>query len=166
MDLLDLFAQYGAWSWIVGGLVLLAIELFAPGGVFIWLGGAAVVTGLITLVPPLGLLALVVPFGLPIQFAIFGVLSIVALMGWISVRRRAPPETDSPFLNKRAARQQGKEGFLSEPIIGDSGRMELGDGVWRVRGPQLPAGHRVRIIGHQGTVLLVESAEDERTESA
>lgn len=166
MDLLNLFAQYGAWSWIVGGLVLLAIELVAPGGVFVWLGTAAIVTGLITLVPPMGLFALIVPFGLPSQFAIFGVLSILALMGWISMRRRAQPETDSPFLNQRAARQQGKEGFLSEPITGQFGRMELGDGVWRVKGPDLPVGHRVRIIGHEGTTLLVESAEKERTGSA
>ncbi len=166
MDLINLFAQYGAWSWIVGGLVLLAIELVAPGGVFVWLGGAAIVTGLITLVPPLGLFALFVPFGLPIQFAIFGVLSVLALMGWIGMRRRVPPETDSPFLNKRAARHLGKEGFLSEPIIGRTGRMELGDTVWLVTGPDLPAGHRVRVTGHKGTTLEVESAEPQRVESA
>ncbi len=157
MDLINLFAQYGAWSWIVGGLVLLAIELIAPGGIFVWLGGAAVVTGLI---------ALVTPFGLPIQFAIFGLLSIIALALWINLRRRITPETDSPFLNKRAARHVGKEGFLSEPIIGNTGRMELGDTVWRVKGPELPAGHRVRIVGNDGTTLEVVSAEPEQTGTA
>ncbi|VAW19716.1 hypothetical protein MNBD_ALPHA12-1552 [hydrothermal vent metagenome] len=157
MDLIAFVSQYGPWSWVVAGLVLLAVELVAPGGVFVWLGLAAVVTGLITLFAPLAL---------AVQWAIFGVLSLIGLASWVTIRRRAQPETDSPFLNQRAARQEGKEGFLSEPIIGGVGRMELGDGVWRVKGPQLPAGHRVRIIGHQGTVLLVESAEDERSGTA
>ncbi|HHG89990.1 MAG TPA: NfeD family protein [Devosia sp.] len=157
MDLINLFEQYGAWSWIVGGLVLLAIELIAPGGVFVWLGGAAVVTGLITLVSP---------FSLPVQFAIFGVLSLIALVLWIKLRKQVSPETDSPFLNKRAARHVGKEGFLSEPIIGHKGRMELGDTVWRVKGPELPAGHRVRVIGNDGTTLEVESAEPQQTGTA
>ncbi len=157
MDLIEYISQYGPWSWVVAGLVLLAIELVAPGGVFIWLGGAAVVTGLITLVTPLGL---------AVQWAIFGVLSLIGLAGWVAIRRRTPNETDSPHLNKRAARHRGKEGFLSEPIVGGTGRMELGDSVWRVKGPELAVGHRVRIVGNQGTTLVVESAEKERQGTA
>jgi len=154
MDLLNLFGEHVPWSWIVGGFVLLAIELFAPGGVFVWLGGAAVVTGLITIL---------VPLGLPVQFAVFGVLSVLGIASWIAMRRRTPPETDAPFLNKRVERVVGKEGFLSEPIRGEKGRMEIGESVWRVTGPELPAGHRVRIVGYKGTLLTVESAEEERT---
>lgn len=157
MDLIEILAGYGSWSWIVGGLVLLAIELLAPGGVFIWLGGAAVGTGLISLVTIIGW---------PMQWAIFGVLSIAAIMAWLAIRRRAPIETDRPFLNKRADKLIGREGFLSEPIIGQTGRMEVGDSVWRVTGPELPTGHRVRIIGHKGTMLEVESVEPNRVETA
>ena len=43
MDIIALVAQYGAWSWVVGGLVLLALELVVPGGIFLWLGGSVVV---------------------------------------------------------------------------------------------------------------------------
>lgn len=157
MDLLNLFAEYGAWSWIVGGLVLLAIELIAPGGVFVWLGVASIVTGLFTMFNPLPM---------PFQFALFGALSILALLGWIKVRRRAPKETDAPFLNRRAERHVGREGFLSEPIVGETGRMEIGDTVWRVTGPELPVGHRVRVVGARGALLEVVSAEDDRVESA
>lgn len=156
MDLINLFGEHVPWSWIVGGLVLLGIELFAPGGVFVWLGGAAIVTGLITLV---------VPLGLPVQFAVFGGISIAGIAGWIAMRRRVPAETDAPFLNNRAERFVGKEGFLSEAILGDKGRMEIGESVWRVTGPELPTGHRVRIVGHQGSMLKVESAEPDRVAS-
>jgi len=156
MDLLSFFAEFGAWSWIVGGLVLLAIELVAPGGVFVWLGGAAIITGLFTMVNPLSQ---------PFQFALFGSLSLLFLIAWIKIRRRSPPETDSPHLNKRTERHLGKEGFLSEPIVGETGRMELGESVWRVTGPELPAGHRVRVVGSKGAMLEVVSAEEKRTET-
>lgn len=156
MEVIDFITQYGPWSWIVGGLVLLAVELIAPGGVFVWFGGAAVITGLLTL----GL-----RFDWPWQWAVFGVLSIAGLAGWLALRRQNPAVSDSPFLNRRSARMVGKTGFLSEPLTGGTGRMEFGDSVWRVTGPNLPTGHHVRIVGHTGSVLQVESAEDDRVET-
>lgn len=156
MDLINLAVEYGPWSWIVGGLILLAIELLAPGGVFVWFGSAAVVTGLATFA---------IPMGWPVQWAVFGVLSVLGLAGWLAMRARKPAESDSPFLNRRSARLVGQQGLLSEPLTGGSGRMELGDTVWRVTGPNLPVGHRVRVVGHKGAILEVESAETERVET-
>jgi len=54
---------------------------------------------------------------------------------------------------------------LSEPIVGETGRMELGESVWRVTGPELPVGHRVKVVGNKGTMLKVISAEENRVES-
>lgn len=156
MDLIALAIEYGPWSWIVGGLVLLAIELVAPGGVFVWFGAAAIVTGLMTLVQQ---------FAWPWQWAIFGVLSLAGVTGWLAFRRRLPADSDSPLLNRRSDRMVGKHGFLSEPIVGGTGRMEFGDSVWRVSGPNLPVGHQVRVVGHKGSVLEVESAETDRVET-
>ena len=156
MDLIALIGNYGVWAWVVGGILLLAIELIAPGGVFVWLGGAAIVTGLISLT---------IPMGQPLQWAVFGGLSVLGLVGWLALRRRVEKETDSPFLNRRAERHVGKEGFLSTAIVGQNGRMKLGDSVWRVSGPELPVGHLVRVVGNQGTVLNVESAESEKSDT-
>ena len=156
MEVIEFISQYGAWSWVVGGLVLLAIELVAPGGVFVWFGGAAVITGLVTLG---------INVDWPVQWAIFGILSLAGLAGWLAIRRRSPAVSDSPLLNKRSERMVGKQGFLSEAITGGSGRMEFGDTVWRVTGPSRPAGHQVVVTGHKGSVLEVESAETERAET-
>jgi len=35
----------------------------------------------------------------------------------------------------------------------------IGDTLWRVAGPDLPAGRRIRIVGHEGPVLRVVEAE-------
>jgi len=149
MLLLDLFVTYGAWAWLIIGLVLLGLELLLPGGVFVWLGVAAILTAL---------LRFAVPFDWPLQFGVFGVLGIAAVAFWLRLVRRRGGDSDKPLLNRRAEGYVGREVVLDEPISDGFGRIPLGDGIWRVAGPDLPAGRRVRIVGHDGPLLRVEAA--------
>ena len=149
MSVLAWISAYGAWAWVVGGLVLLALELALPGGVFIWLGSAAVVTGLVSLVYPMDW---------AIEFAFFAVLALVAIFVWLRFFRPRIRATDNPFLNQRASRFVGQEMVLEEPIVAGFGRVALGDTVWRISGPDLAAGSRIRIVGAEGAVPKVERA--------
>jgi membrane protein implicated in regulation of membrane protease activity len=149
MVLLDLFNTYGPWAWFVAGLVLLALELVVPGGYFLWLGAAGLVTGLLSFIPGLSW---------PWQVTIFGVLAIAIVVVWTLVTRNRVQKTDNPFLNRRAERFVGHEGVIDEPIRDGSGRLKLGDSVWRISGPDLAAGQKVRVIGADGPVLKVEAA--------
>lgn len=148
MQIVALIGQYGGWSWIVAGLVLLALELILPGGVLVWLGLAAIVTGIVALFD-------LAPFS--IQWVLFGVLSIAGVSAWLGLaRRRKLDASDRPLLNRRAAQLVGQHAELTEAINGGFGRARLGDGTWRVAGPDLPRGARVRVTGYDGTVLTVE----------
>lgn len=148
MQIVDFIVANGAWSWVVAGLILLGLELVVPGGVLVWLGGAALVTGLA---------ALAMPIYWPLQFVIFGVLSLAAIFVWLRVRG-AGVESDRPYLNARADRFIGREVVLAEPISNGSGRVSLDDTVWRIEGPDLAAGARIRIVGTSAAVLKVEAA--------
>jgi membrane protein implicated in regulation of membrane protease activity len=150
MAVIDFIAQYGGWSWIVFGLVLLALELVAPGVFLIWLGAAAIVTGLAVIFSGIGA---------PVQWLLFGVLALVFVAGWVGYQRRnqgRSADTDSPMLNQRTARYLGREVVLADAIAGGVGRVQIEDSVWQVSGPELPAGTSVRIVGAQGSVLVVE----------
>ena len=149
MALLEIIAEYGGWSWIVAGLVLLALELVVPGGMLLWLGIAGIITGLA---------ALLQPIGWPLQFLIFGGLSLVLIVGWLRYSKSRGNGNDRPFLNRRGDRLVGQESTLDEPIVNGSGRMQLGDSVWRIAGPDLPAGQRVRVVAAEGAVLRVEAS--------
>ena len=88
--------------------------------------------------------------GWPFQFLIFGALSLITIVGWLRWSKgRGETPTDSPFLNKRVDRFIGKEAVLSEPIRNGSGRVALDDSVWRIAGPDLGAGQRIRIVGQR-----------------
>src|SRR5690606_31954884 len=149
MVLLDLFVQYGPWAWFVVGLVLLALELVLPGGWFLWLGAGGIVTGLLAFIPGVTW---------PLQVTIFGVLALAIVVGWRLYSRDRKSTSDRPLLNRRAETFIGHEAILEEPISNGYGRMKLGDTVWRIAGPDLAAGSRVRVVGADVAVLRVEAA--------
>jgi membrane protein implicated in regulation of membrane protease activity len=150
VQIIDLIASYGAWSWIIAGVVFLALELAVPGGILLWIGISGLITGLVAMAQP--------QLGWPFQFLIFGALALITVVGWLRYTKGRLKITDSPFLNKRASRFVGKEVVLTEPIENGVGRMALDDSVWRIEGPNLNAGARVRVVGYDGAVLRVEAA--------
>ena len=51
----------------------------------------------------------------------------------------------------------GQVFHLTEAIVDGRGRMKVADTMWRVAGPDLPAGAKVRVVGVEGTVLRVNA---------
>lgn len=148
MVLIEFLAANAPWAWIIAGLILLALELFVPGGYLLWLGIAGLITGLVVLFEPIAW---------PLQWLMFGVLALIAITLWTRWSRSRTGQSDRPYLNRRADSFVGHEAVLEQPIAGGFGRLTLGDTIWRISGPDMPAGQRIRIIGSEGAVLLVEA---------
>ncbi len=149
MDLINWIASYGAWAWIVAGTIMLGLELLVPGGFLLWLGVAGIITGLAAMFQPLSW---------PFQFLIFGGLSLILIVAWMRYFKGRDQASDKPLLNRRADSLIGHEGVLDEPIRNGFGRLSLGDTIWRIAGPDLPAGRKVRVVSADGAVLKVEPA--------
>ena len=150
--IMQLIRDLGPWSWWIFGAVLLALEIVVPGSFLVWIGLAAIVTGL------LSNLFWTSPWWVwEVQWLIFAVLagaSVIAGRRWLYQRGN---ESDQPTLNDRSASLIGRTADLVEPIINGRGRVRIGDTVWIVEGPDLPAGTRVRVIGGSGSDLRVEA---------
>ena len=147
--MIGFIASLGGWSWIILGVVLLAIEIVAPGSFILWLGIAALVTGI---------LAFVLALAWQTQLILYAVLAVLAVAGWwfySGGRRARGPE---PVLHRRSEMYVGRVFTLDEPVSGGQGRVHIEDTVWRVTGPDLPAGTTVRIAAAEGAVLRVEEA--------
>ena len=137
------------WIWLSIGILLAAAEIVAPGFFLIWVGAAAIATGVI---------AWILPLGVPLQLGIFGILSFAALYGarrWLKVN---PITSADPLLNQRGHRLVGEILTLTQAIEDGRGRARVGDGEWPVRGPDAAEGAKVRVVSADGGVLLVEVA--------
>jgi membrane protein implicated in regulation of membrane protease activity len=143
-----IISELGPWNWMVLGFVLLIMEVIAPGVFMLWIGIAALLIGAVSLqIWDAGF------WTWQVQMLAFLVLSLVsALAGKELVGGRREP-TDQPLLNLRGAQMVGRTATLAEPIRDGRGRIKLGDTLWRVSGPDLPAGTQVRVVGAADTDL-------------
>ncbi|RJF70517.1 NfeD family protein [Rhodopseudomonas palustris] len=148
----DLFISLGAWNWLIVGFILMALELLAPGIFLFWLGLAALLTGLATFA-----FAAVAALSWQAQFLLFAVLAVAAVPLWRRVARGGEAESTAtnPFLNRRTDALVGREFTLERPIVGGVGSVRIDDTFWRVTGPDVPAGSRVKIVQADGVNLIV-----------
>ena len=146
----EMFSTLGTWNWLVLGLLLMGLELMLPGVFLFWVGLAALLVGLLSVViaPPWQL-----------QLLMFAVFAAAAVPVWRRVARSNSGVSNSnPFLNKRSEAMIGRVFTLEKPIVDGSGTVRIDDTVWRVAGPDIPAGSRVRIVRADGASLTVAAA--------
>lgn len=136
------------WWWLIAAGLLAIAELIAPGVYLIWLGGAALITGLVTLATGVD------PIVQALLFAGLAVALVYVARRWFA---EVPIETSDPLLNDRVGRLIGEQVLVVDAIAGGRGRVRVGDGEWPARGPDAPAGSRVTVLGGEGACLIVGS---------
>ncbi len=138
------------WGWLGFGLVLIAFEvLAAPGTYLLWIGLAALMMALISTFTTLSV---------AVELTLFGALALgSAFIGWRIYGARV--ENDAARdLHDPAVTFVGKVFTLSGAIVNGIGQVRVDDSVWRVSGPELPAGTAVRVKELDGSTLVVEAA--------
>lgn len=145
----DILVTLGTWNWLIAALVLMGLELIAPGVFLFWLGLAALIVGIVSFV---------IVWSWQWQLVAFAVLAIAAVPLWRRFAQRASAPSDHAFLNRRADALVGRVFTLDKPIIDGHGTVRVGDTVWRIDGPDTPAGSRVKVIGTDGAKLTVTAA--------
>ncbi|MGY8679533.1 NfeD family protein [Bradyrhizobium sp. UFLA05-153] len=145
----DMFVTLGTWNWLIFGFILMALEVFAPGVFLFWLGLAALLVGLVSFAAHPAW---------QVQLVMFALFAAAAVPLWRRLARGRIDTSASPHLNKRTEALLGREFTLEKPIIDGSGTVRIGDTVWRVAGPDTPAGTRVKVVQVDGANLTVAAA--------
>lgn len=149
-----IWSELGPWNWMVLGFLLLALEILVPGVFLLWIGIAAILTGALSLQlwdwPS---------WTWHVQVLLFLVLSLISAYIGHRIAGAKEATSDQPLLNRRGEQLLGRTATLAEPIREGRGRIQLGDTIWRVAGPDLPVGARVRVvrIGDGDLELVVEA---------
>jgi membrane protein implicated in regulation of membrane protease activity len=147
--MIELIVALGGWAWVIAGAILLALELAVPGAFMMWLGLAAVLVGAISLA---------VDWSWQAQCIAFAAFALVSVPLWRRLARRVEPASKAPLHTRRTEALVGRVFTLEKPIIDGVGIVRIDDTIWRVRGPDGPAGSRVRVVRADGANLAVEPA--------
>jgi inner membrane protein len=146
--LTNLATHYGWW---LLALLLIGAEILAPGFFMLWIGIAAAVMGLIVLIFP--------DLMFPMEVVLFVLLSLAScFLYWKFIRHVRDAVTDQPLLNRRAEQYVGRKYILDSAIVNGHGKARVGDSLWMVEGPELPAGSPIEVVSVDGTTLKVRAA--------
>lgn len=145
--------QLGPWNWMVVGLVLLAAEILVPGVFLLWIGIAALIVGAVSLA-----LWGFAFWSWELQVVVFLALALASAVIGRRMMAGREAESDQPLLNRRGEQLVGRTATLGEPIREGHGRIQLGDTLWRVTGPDMPVGARVKVVAVRDLELVVVPA--------
>ena len=82
--------------------------------------------------------------------------SAFGLWFWREYRVHQREQQSASAPHRAGQRYIGQVLTLTESINDGSGRAKLGNRNWTLRGPNVPAGTRVRVTGVDGTILIVD----------
>jgi membrane protein implicated in regulation of membrane protease activity len=136
------------WLWLIGGVLLLILEVIAPGFFLVFIGAAAIATGLFTVLFGLGTAA---------ELALFALYAVIAVMVGRKFYANRTDDSTDPLLNDRVGRLVGKSVTVVAAVDEHGGRVRVGDSEWSARGGPAQIGERVRITGVDGNCLKVEA---------
>jgi len=150
--ILQLIKDAGPWAWWILGIALLVAEIAVPGNFLVWVGIAGILTGVLS-----NMFWETSWWVWEVQWLTFAALSALTL--WLGRRwlHRSRHQSDEPTLNQRGASLIGRTADLVDPIHNGRGRVKIGDTIWTVTGPDLPAGSRVKVVASDGSALRVEA---------
>ena len=145
--MMEYVISLGMWNWFILGAILMTLEIVAPGAFMMWLGLAALLVGVISLA---------VVWSWQAQLLAFAIFTVIAIPVWRKFTRGIEEPEDQPFLNRRQDALVGRVFTLEKPIVDGNGTVRVGDTVWRVTGPDTPAGSRIKVTRIDAAMLVVE----------
>jgi len=146
-------AELGHWAWWILGVALVILEIFAPTFFMLWLGISAGVVGLVVLIIP--------SMTWEYQWGLFAIFSVISLLVGRTILKKNPGVEDNFKLNQRGAQYVGRRFTLTEAIENGRGKIHVDDTQWTVSGPAVESGKTVKVVGTDGTLLVVEAVDPE-----
>ncbi len=133
--------------WLLVGTAFLALELMVPGHFMIFFAVGAT-AGAVAAALGAGAVA--------VEFAALSLGTVVAaLLGNRLYRSLLRRHSTAAEALDQGRFMVGLTGTIERALTGGTGRVRVGDTTWLCRGAALPEGAVVRVVGMEGTVLLV-----------
>ncbi|HDS6850894.1 TPA: NfeD family protein [Enterobacter cancerogenus] len=149
--MIELIVAHPHAFWLSLGGLMLAAEMLGGNGYLLWSGVAAVITGLVVWLLPVGWEG---------QGVLFAVLTLVAAWlwwRWLNKRVSKQKPADA-HLNQRGQQIVGRRFTLDTTLVNGRGHMRVGDSSWPVVADEdLAAGTQVEVMAVEGITLRVKA---------
>lgn len=142
-------ASVGVWNWLILGVVLIIAEVLLPGVFLLWFGVAAILVGAISLA---------FDASWQTQIVLFAVIALAEVPLWRRFSRMRQNQDGAENLNQRGKSLINREAVLEKPIVDGVGTLSIDDTIWRIEGPNLPVGTRVKVTQVHGSIATVTLA--------
>ncbi len=138
--------------WLIAALLLGIIEVVVGANFFLmWCALSALfVAGL----------DYFFPLDLKTQILVFSILAVAVILVWQKFKPKFMVRQPKTVLNQRANQYLQREFYLEEAIENGFGKVKVDDSIWRVEGPDLPVGTKVKVVGVDGTLLKVQKVQE------
>lgn len=138
------------WYWFIIAFAFIALEVFISSGTYLlWMGLASIVVGIVSY--------FFQNLGLVYEGLLFGVCSLASVLVWKYYLKDRLRSRETPnHLNRRGEDFVGMSLTLTNPLKDGHGVHKIGDTQWRLKGPDLPEGTKVKVVGLDGNALIVE----------
>lgn len=149
--MIELIVAHPHAFWLSLGGLLLAAEMLGGNGYLLWSGVAAVITGLVVWLLPVGWEG---------QGVLFAVLTLVAAWLWWRWlnKRVSEQKPGDAHLNQRGQQIVGRRFTLDTTLVNGRGHMRVGDSSWPVVADEdLTAGTQVEVMAVEGITLRVRA---------
>ena len=138
------------WHWWAIALILVVVEALVPMGIFGGMAIASAITGALFLAFP--------ELHWKPQLAIFAALTTVFSGAWYMLLRKS---SSAAYSTRQKAKEYiGRDLVLTQPLQNGFSELELDGICWELKGPNLRAGAKVRVVGVEGDILVVYPVVD------
>lgn len=136
-------------NWFTLGICLIILEMLLPGIFLMWFGVSALIVGFITLIITMSINA---------ELVLFAITSICSVILVIIIMRKQSPNTQATVthnLNQiRGSEFIGMQFTLDSNVQNQQGKLNIGDTVWLLKGPDAVAGTDITITNVENNALI------------
>ena len=146
---MELLESLNQWHWFGFAAFLGILEVTLGASFFLlWLAVCACGVAVLLIIFPM--------IEWQYQLLVFAIGAIACIFFWYTHLKNNPASSDKPRLNRRSEQYIGYIFTLTEPIVNGRGKIRVDDSFWKIEGPDLPIGTKVKVIDVNGVILKVE----------
>ena len=138
------------YYWILTSLCFFILEVIAPIAYFLWIAVASIAISIVVYLLDIGIIHQAILFSL--------LVPLITILGRIFCPINIH-DHHVKNINNKLDQMIGKKFTTEEAIVKGRLQMKIGETIWLLKGPDLPAGTEVEVVDIDNNFLIVKPCQ-------